>query len=63
MKLPLSTDESITGLDVVVFYEVRVQDRARYIVDAMTHFGYRNGGDAMGEYSCSFTLPFLLAYF
>jgi hypothetical protein len=29
----------------------------------MTHFGYRNGGDAMGEYSCSFTLPFLLAYF
>lgn len=41
--------ESVTGLDMLVFYEVRVQDRAKYIVDAVTHFPYRNGGDAMGK--------------
>lgn len=45
----VQTEEVITGLDVLIFYEVRLQDRAKYIVDAVTHFPYRNGGEGMGE--------------
>lgn len=58
IKLPLSSDDSITGLDMLVFYEVTLQDRARYVIDAVTHFGYRNGGDAMGSLTVDSNIEF-----
>lgn len=41
--------EVVTGIDATIFYEVRLQDRAKYIVDAVTYFSHRNGGEAMGK--------------
>ena len=44
----VQTQEVITGMDTLIFYEVRVQERAKYIFDAVTYFSHRNGGEAMG---------------
>jgi hypothetical protein len=49
LLIPLSDDESITSLDGLIFSEIKLQQKARYLYDAVSHISIRSGGEGMSQ--------------
>ena len=49
LQLPLLHTESVTRMEALLFYEVRIQNKAKYKFDALTHVSYASSGSAMGH--------------
>jgi hypothetical protein len=44
LLIPLLRGERITSFDALIFSEIRLQQKVKYIFDAMTHLSIRSGG-------------------
>jgi hypothetical protein len=51
LLIPLSDNERITSLDGLIFSEIKIQQKARYLFDAVSHVSIRSAGEGMSQIS------------
>lgn len=49
LLIPLSDDEKITSFDALIFSEIRLEHKVKYIYDAMSHLSIRSAGEGMNQ--------------
>ncbi len=49
LLVPLKEEERITSFDSLLFSEVRIQQKAQYLFDAVSYLAVRSGGEGMRQ--------------